>query len=194
MAEWTESWKPQYAYRQAKEWNTLISTFESGEEQRRSKRAVSRARFEVQFNGLAETTANLIKSFYDARLGAYGVFNFPSYGEVIKGSRLECFENTPNKDTITDTSEAFVAKGFDADHGVWIAGSTAGNNGGYYEVYSVAAGTITLDADQDIDDESANTGLIVYKSYHVRFVADSLDISWITSSVCQLNFALIEVI
>jgi len=193
MADWTETWKPQFSYRTAKQWDTLVSTFENGEEQRRSKRTVSRARFEVQFNGLALVTSDLIRAFYETQLGAYTAFAFPSYGESIKGSRLACVEGGASEDTITDSSSGFVLKGFDASHGIWIAGSGSTNDGNY-GVKTVAAGTVTLDAGEDLADESANTALTVYKSYSVRFVNDSLDIVHITPSVCQLSFALIEVI
>lgn len=193
MANWTETWKPQYTYKTAKQWNTLVSTFENGSEQRRAKRTVSRAQFDVVFNGLAVATAHSIRAFYEARYGAYDTFAFPSYGEVITGSRLACVEGGASKDTITDSSSGFVNIGFDASHGIWIAGSGASNNGNY-TVDSVAAGTVTLDADQDIANESANASLTVYKSYTVRFVEDSLDVLWITPSVCSLSFSLIEVI
>ena len=193
MANWTETWRPQYIYRSTTSWNTLVSTFETGEEQRRSKRALSQATFDLQYHALAVAAADAIRAFYDARKGSYEAFNFPSYGELITGTRLTLVEGGEAKDTITDSLNGFVTKGFDANHDVWVAYSGAGNNG-IYTVYSVAAGTITLNATQDIADESGNASLHLYKSYSVRFVGDSLEIGYITPTVCTLQVSMIEVL
>ena len=193
MADWTVTWKPQFSYKTTKKWDTLISTFETGEEQRRSRRAVNRATFGVQFTGLSETTARAIQAFFDDELGAYGTFFYPSYGELITGSRLALIEGGGSDDTITDSSSGFLTTGFDSDHGIWIAGSGAGNDGNY-DVDTVIAGTVTLDSAEDVTAESGNTALIAYKSYNVRFVADSLDVVWVTPNVCTMGFQLVEVI
>jgi hypothetical protein len=193
MANWTVTWVPQFTYRVGSGFETIISTFENGDEQRRAKRTTARCAFDVTFNGLAVTTATAIKNFYEARYGAYDAFNFPDYGAYVSGTRLACVEGGASKDTITDSSSGLVTAGFDAAHMVWIAGSGASNDG-VYNVYSVAAGVITLDADQDIADESANASLKIYKAYSVRFEQDSLEIGYITPSVCSLSFRLIEVL
>lgn len=192
MANWTESWKPQFIYRKGMRFNTLVSQFENGDEQRRAKWAAGKGTFGVEFHGLAVATAVEIQTFFDARLGRYGAFNFPSYGQLIQGTRLALVEGGAEKDTITDSSSGFVTGGYDTDHDVWIAQSGAGNNG-IYTVYSVAAGTITLNTGQDIADESGNASLLLYKTYSVRFIEDSLQMEYITPSVCSLRFELDEV-
>jgi len=65
-------------------YNTLITKFESGKEQRRSKGSPKR-KFQLKFEK-QETPADEIYNFFKARKGKFEVFNWthPRTGEVIK--------------------------------------------------------------------------------------------------------------
>ncbi len=58
-------------------------------------------------------------------------------------------------DTITDTGSAFVTEGFEAGMRVRVSGSA--NNDGTYFINTVAAATITLEADEELTAEAAGT-------------------------------------
>lgn len=64
-------------------------------------------------------------------------------------------ENTPNADTITDSGNGFLVAGFQAGDQLTVAGS--GSNDGTYTIGSVAAGTITLLARNDLATEIAGS-------------------------------------
>jgi hypothetical protein len=108
---------------------------------------------------------------------------------MIKGTRLT-FDKDGNPDTIVDSSSAFLLHGFDASHDAWVADSGAGNNG-IYGVATAVAATLTL-SDALPADESANSGVKLYKAYSVCFEDDELDLEYITPSICSLNIRLIE--
>ncbi|MFH1422861.1 MAG: hypothetical protein ABIH42_09155, partial [Planctomycetota bacterium] len=66
------------------------------------------------------------------------------------------------RDTITDSDNGLVTDGFLPGHRIVIAGSTS--NDGSYEIYSVAAGTITLTTIGGVTSETA-AGTIVALGY-----------------------------
>jgi hypothetical protein len=63
------------------------------------------------------------------------------------------------KDTITDSSSGFSTDGFAADQIITIDGSTS--NDGDYELYSVAAGTLTLKSIGRLTSEAGITGMTI---------------------------------
>lgn len=63
-------------------------------------------------------------------------------------------ENTQDADTITDSGNGFIIAGFQAGDQITVS-STSGLNDGTYTVGSVAAGTITLLARNDLTTETA---------------------------------------
>lgn len=76
MTDWNAAWSPQFVYVDGTTFRTLISTFESGKEQRRKKWTTDRKRFHVVFNAIDKTTADAIKSLYAEKCGAYDTFSF----------------------------------------------------------------------------------------------------------------------
>ena len=169
MADWDVTWKPGHGHSFQPEYDTLISPYEDGGEQRRRKRTRPKYRFFLSYNNRDNAVIDAIVAFFEARYGAYESFNYPNFGQRIKGTRLVCLNTNP--DTITDSSNEFVKRGFDTTLDVWIEGSGQGNDG-IYDVDGVAAGTITLDAAEALTAESANAALIVYPCYVVRFNED----------------------
>lgn len=61
------------------QWKTLITEFDSGEEQRRQKWIYSKYNVRIGFTGLSATAAGNIYEFYQARRGAYEAFHFFDY-------------------------------------------------------------------------------------------------------------------
>lgn len=192
MADWTITWAPALGYAFEPEYKTLVSGFDSGAEQRRQKWTTPRYHFYLDFAAESYATIVEIMVFFNARAGGYGTFNFPNYGQRIKGTRLACVNSNP--DTITDSSSEFVKRGFDTTHDVWIAGSGQGNDD-IKGVQTVAAGTLTLDNAETLTAESANASLIVYKNYVVRFNEDRFRQEFLTDSISSVkSIELIEVI
>lgn len=192
MADWTVTWAPSFGYSFRPEYHTLISPFEDGGEQRRQKRTRAKFRFTLSFDARVNATIDAIIAFFHARGGAYSSFNFPSYGQRIKGSGLACTNDNP--DTITDSGTAFVTRGFSSTLDVWIAGSGQSNDG-VYDIASVAAGTITLAGGESLTAESSNADLIVYPCYVVRFVEDQFIQQFINNDHSRVRTVeLVEVI
>lgn len=185
MANWSTAWVPSYPMAMELEFLTKVSPYESGAEQRRQKWSSPKYHFFLSFDVRAVATIDAIKDFFVARAGAYDSFNFPCFGQRIKGATLACAEGGASPDTITDSGSGFVLKGFDASHGVAIAGSGAGNDG-FYGLQTVIAGTLTLDTAEDIVAESANASLIVYKTYVVRFNEDRFRQEWLVQTAAGL--------
>ncbi len=191
MADWDTTWRPSFKVSFGPKYNTVITRFESGKEQRRSKWSSPRHLFSLPFAAREEATIQAIKEFQKARSGAYDTFNFCNYGEAIKGSALACTNDNP--DTITDSGNSFVTQGFDASHGAWIAGSGQSNDG-IYGVGTAAAGTLTLDIGESLSAESANASLEAFKQYTVRFAADNFKMQAVSNGIWACVVELVEVI
>lgn len=71
----------------------------------------------------------------------------------IKAATIAFHDNDPSADTITDSGNGFVDAGFVAGDKIVIYGSAS--NDGYYTIETVAAGTLTLIAEDELTDESA---------------------------------------
>jgi len=191
MADWTETWRPQaitpYVSRMGHK--TLITPFESGKEQRRSKWAKEKNRFVCHFNALSKSTFYAIKEFAKARSGAYDSFRFPNYDQFVKGTRLTI---DVTADTIADSSSEFSSLGFDSDYDICVAHSSESNDG-YYFLTTVANNLLTITGNVNGNDESLNNFLVVYKVYTVRFLQDTFQSNLISTDKYSLSFELIEV-
>ena len=192
MANWTVTWKPSFGMNFQPEYNTLISPYEDGGEQRRKKRTRAKHRFFLSYDARENATIDAIAAFFNARYGAYDSFNFPNYQQRIKGATLACVDSNP--DTITDSGNGFVTRGFNSTLDVWIEGSGEGNDG-VKDVASVAAGTITLAGGESLTAESANADLIIYPCYVVRFNEDRFRQEMLTNEhIAVSTVELVEVI
>lgn len=78
MAE-TFNFEPQNIWETTTEHNVLVSTFESGKEQRRYKGAKPK-QWRLSFAGSWDTISAII-DFYDARKGPYEAFNWTPFGD-----------------------------------------------------------------------------------------------------------------
>jgi len=191
---WTESWRPQLItpYSFDRTWNTVLSQFESGKEQRRQKWSASKSGFNLYFNADAASTLLAIRNHFDSMKGSYTTFTFPNYGESIWAT--VAMPNT-NPDTITDTGTGFVTMGFVAGQVVTVAGSAQGNDGEYTIAGGgVAAGTLTL-VGNTMTTETASANLRVYRTYTVRYDADTFMSEYITPTIGRSSLIrLIQVI
>jgi len=174
------------------EYNTQVTAYEDGGEQRRRKRTRAKHRFILSFPAKDYDVIDALVVFFNERYGAYESFNFPCYGQRIKGTGLACVDSGP--DTITDSNSTFVTRGFNTNLDVWIEGSGQGNDG-VYDVDGVAAGTLTLAAAESLTAESSNSSLIVYPCYVVRFNADAFTAEFLTNNISAVRTVeLVEVI
>ena len=57
-------------------YNTLVTPFEDGKEQRRKKWSSPKRTFSIQFNALQDSEADRLWNFYKSREGAYDTFYF----------------------------------------------------------------------------------------------------------------------
>ena len=76
-----------------------------------------------------------------------------------RAATIAFVENTASADTITDTGNGFLVAGFQAGDQLTVAGSAS--NDGTYTIGSVAAGTITLVARDDLATELAGATVIL---------------------------------
>src|SRR3990167_2437360 len=67
---------PDFVYEQEKKYNTLITDFESGKEQRRKKWANPKRRFLLRYRNIGQTEYNSIISFFDSQSGAFDTFSW----------------------------------------------------------------------------------------------------------------------
>ena len=75
MSTWPEeNPTPRYPLHTEIEYNTLISNFDGGKEQRRQKLLYSRYNVEIRYNAISKTEAQTLWNFYVARAGAYESF------------------------------------------------------------------------------------------------------------------------
>ena len=191
MENWTEAWRPQVItpYSGRVRYKTLITPFESGKEQRRQKQTKGKNGFTCSWNALDKTTYFAIKAFFEARGGAYETFNFPNYGQYIKGTRLSI---DATADEIADSSSEFKNFGFDANYGICISDSVEGNDG-YYSLSTVADSTLSITGNVGGNNESANEDLRVYKVYSMRFLNDTFQSVVVAPGYYGLSFELLEV-
>lgn len=76
MANFPDSPLPSYSYDLEPEFSTLISPFDSGNEQRRSKWVFPRFNVRLRFSNLSKTDMAVLWNFFMARRGAYEAFYF----------------------------------------------------------------------------------------------------------------------
>ena len=76
--------------------------------------------------------------------------------------------NDADPDTITDSDNLFVIRGFKAGDKIRVSGSTS--NDGTYTIASVAAGTLTLDGGDSLSDEVAGDDVMIW--VYDRFIID----------------------
>lgn len=163
-------------------YNTLITPFESGKEQRRQKWSQPKRIFTLSFNAMAETELDRMWSFYQARAGAYGTFTF---------------EN-PTDSPISAEASIHTANGSRTTFGFanypWTSGDvTIYKNG-------VASGDYTIDyANGQITfGKAPQAGAAITGSYHfghtVRFMEDKLSRSMFSYKLWASQLKLIQVL
>jgi uncharacterized protein (TIGR02217 family) len=76
VAAYPESPYPTYPYVIEPEWRTLVTEFDSGEEQRRSKWTYAHYNIRLSYYGLASSAVGNLYEFYMARKGASEAFSF----------------------------------------------------------------------------------------------------------------------
>jgi len=104
----------------------------------------------------------------------------------IQGTGIAFNENTPSADTITDTGSGFAVAGFEAGDHITVSGSAS--NDGTYLIGSIVAGTITLDAADDLADEAAGATVTIVEAvpgtvvagFHNWTIDDGVDLEEVT--------------
>ncbi|MBU1077087.1 MAG: DUF2460 domain-containing protein [Spirochaetes bacterium] len=76
MATFPAAPKPQFISSYSVGWKTLITTFESGKEQRRAKWGSSKTMFTLVFNALTKANAETLRDFHIARQGSFESFSY----------------------------------------------------------------------------------------------------------------------
>jgi uncharacterized protein (TIGR02217 family) len=76
MAIYPESPYPTFPYVIEPEWRTIVTEFDSGEEQRRKKWTYSHYNIRLSYYGLLSSAVGNLYEFYQARQGAYEAFSF----------------------------------------------------------------------------------------------------------------------
>lgn len=76
MAAFPSTPSPTFVYGLEPRWRTLITEFDSGEEQRRKKQLYAKYDISLSYYGLESTNSNTLYEFYQARNGAYEAFHF----------------------------------------------------------------------------------------------------------------------
>lgn len=72
----TLSENPDFTYEEEIEYKTLVTKFENGVEQRRSKWANPLRRFRFVYKSRSQTDFETVRDFYNARLGQYESFTW----------------------------------------------------------------------------------------------------------------------
>lgn len=72
----TFTWAPTFSYEMEPEFRTDVTEFQNGAEERSSLLATPIRRWRLVFRGISSTVFEAIKSFFIARKGRYGSFNW----------------------------------------------------------------------------------------------------------------------
>jgi uncharacterized protein (TIGR02217 family) len=67
---------PDFVLETTPSYNTLVSEFENGVEQRRAKWSQSRQSWRLQYKNRDSTDLGIVKTLFNAKLGAYGSFSW----------------------------------------------------------------------------------------------------------------------
>ena len=101
------------------------------------------------------------------------------------------------RDTILDSDSGFVTDGFLAGMRISVTGSTTAANDGSYEIYSVAAGTITLTGIGELDtneDGSAASAITTHGYLEYTGAADAAEtfavsrVAYVTTTIVALKW------
>ena len=88
-----------------------------------------------------------------------------SLGVKLEDTTVAFVDGVADADTITDSGNGFVVAGFEAGDQLVVTGSAS--NDGTYVVDTVAAGTITLKANESLTDELASATVTLKSSKHI---------------------------
>lgn len=105
MANYPTTPSPQFVHSYEPTWNTLVTNFESGKEQRRKKWSASKTHFYLTYNALSKTNVELIRTHFNGTgYGAYASFSFTHPGETgtpsytvryaDDGLKISCIDGT----------------------------------------------------------------------------------------------------
>ena len=68
--------KPDFMYEQKPSWKTLVSSFENGAEQRRSKWSQSLVEYKLQFTNRPQAELDALLSLFNTKKGAFSSFTW----------------------------------------------------------------------------------------------------------------------
>jgi len=76
--------QPDYVFEEEIKYNTAISRFENGSEQRRSLWAAPAHKFKLTFNNRTESEKDDVLELYNEMLGAYGTFLWTNPNDSVQ--------------------------------------------------------------------------------------------------------------
>ena len=82
MSDFT--YTPDFVYVEKTSWNTLISKFENGVEQRRKKRSSQDRVFTLSYKTRPASDMSNIKSFFDSKSGAFAAFTWTNLNDSVE--------------------------------------------------------------------------------------------------------------
>jgi len=167
MAVYPETPVPSLAYMTRERYKTLISEFDTGEEQRRQKWSAPKWDVSLVYNAIRSTDVDKLLAFYDARRGAYEAFSF--YDPFTASGYTSVYCGTGN-----GTSTAFDIPGKQTSgQVVRVNGSTV--------AFTVSTGTGADGADRILLPSPPAAGAVVTCSFsgklriRCRFSEDSFE-------------------
>lgn len=81
-------WDINIPFKEEVNWNTLVTRYEDGKEQRRQKWADPKRSYEITLKSRTDTESQQVWDFYNAREGAFGTFYFENPNESPVTSEL----------------------------------------------------------------------------------------------------------
>lgn len=84
MAEF--NWKPDFVFEETPKFQTIVSTFENGSEQRRARWGTARREWKLQFVNKTKTEFESIRNFFIAKKGALTAFTWENINDSVEYS------------------------------------------------------------------------------------------------------------
>lgn len=157
-------------------WQTLVTEFDNGEENRKQKNTYPRRDITLKYTALAKSEMETLWEFYNARKGSYEAFAFfESTGAGSSGYHSYSSEYVGTGDSTTTTFN-LPAINSSANHTVYVDGSSS-------TAYTFTAGGGANGEDQidfNAGDEPGSSEQVTYSftgrlKVRCRFAEDSLD-------------------
>ena len=130
--------------------------------------------------GIANGSIGKIQVYGKAKARVLGSASITAAGKYLESMNRIAFDGIAThltfvagsgatRDTITDSDSGLVADGFLAGMRIVIAGATTAGNNGSWEIYSIAAGTMTLTTIGQVTSEAGASGLTMLTHGYLEY-------------------------